>query len=327
MPRILIIKTSSMGDVVHNLPMVTDIAQYIPGAQIDWAVEQAFADIPALHPKVSRVIPVALRRWRKRILSAAAWHEIKEMRRRLREYSYDTVLDSQGLLKSALLARFGVDGGGRIRGLDRRSAREPLAAQFYDQTFNVAKGRHAVLRNRELAARAFGYPMPQTPPDYGIKLDDSAVRSELLPKYIVCLHATSRDSKLWPEDNWIAFASQLASAGITPMLPWGNDQEQRRAQAIARQVKQAIVPPKTSLKQLALIMHHAQAVVGVDTGLVHLAVALGRPTVAIYIDSDPELTGVLGANPAHAINLGNKGEQIPVWKVLDALARMQVYSA
>ena len=328
MTRVLLIKTSSLGDVVHNLPMVTDIHQHLQETQIDWVVEEGFADIPAMHPAVKRVITVATRRWRQGLLLPSVWRELVQFKRSLQQQRYDVVLDSQGLVKSAVIAWLA---HGPAYGMDRNSARELLASRYYQRVYTVARGKHAVQRNRELAARAFGYPLPTTSPDYGIchsvVHSGSVAKPEILHNlehYIVLLHGTSRRTKLWPENNWIALASYLAAHDISPVLPWGNPGEQARAQNIARGINRAIVLPKVSLVQLADIFRNALAVVGVDTGLVHLATALDRPTVAIYTDTLPELTGVLAANPARAVNLGGKRNTPPPEDVRHALTLMDI---
>lgn len=318
MPAILIIKTSSLGDVVHNLPIVADIVRHVPDAQIDWVVEEAFADVPAMHPSIRNVIPVALRRWRRRLLSPSTWREIRRVRHALRANRYDLVLDTQGLLKSAMIA---VCANGPTAGQDAASARESLAARFYRRTFTVARGRHAVLRNRDLAAQAVGYGLPHTPPDYGLSVP--VVPDLALPsRYVVCLHATSWASKQWPETSWIELGLALRRQETTVLLPWGNDEEKSRAERIAAQVSGAIVLPKLNLRALAAILQQAQAVIGVDTGLVHLAVALARPTVAIYIDTYPHLTGLLATDPRHTASLGGKGHRPDVSEVLQALAKV-----
>lgn len=316
MPRLLIVKTSSLGDVIHNLPIIADIRAHYPDMQFDWVVEESFADIPALHPTVATVIPVAIRRWRRSLFSDATRHEISAFRQRLRAQKYDCVLDTQGLLKSALIAR---SARGSLHGQDRASAREPLAALFYAHRHAVPRGRHAVARNRQLAALALGYPVPDTPPDYGIHAPQLALPVNLSSPYVVGLHATSRDSKLWPTGHWIALGRALAASGASLVLPWGNDSERLRAQAIAAEVPQSVVLPRLRLSELAAVLAGAQAAVGVDTGLVHLAVALGVPTVAIYTDTDPVLTGVC-PGLTRAVNLGGIGrvpEPLAVMRALE----------
>lgn len=317
MPRLLIVKTSSLGDVIHNLPILADIRAHDPGMQVDWVVEEGFADIPALHPAVDAVIPVAVRRWRRSLLSGSTWREISAFGKRLRERRYDVILDTQGLLKSALIARAA---HGIRHGQDRASAREPLAAALYQHVHAVPRGQHAVARNRQLAALALGYPMPASPPDYGIRPLPTPLPFALPPAYLVGLHATSRDSKLWPVENWVALGRELHARGLQLLLPWGNDQERRRAGFIASEVAEAVVLPRLRLAELAGVLAGARGVVGVDTGLVHLAVALDRPTVALYTDTDPSLTGVYPADSHRASNLGGIGRNPDVPSVLATLS-------
>lgn len=300
---------------------MADIHAHAPDAHIDWVVEEGFADIPRLHPGVSRVIPVALRRWRRRLWSPAAWRQMADAKRTLSGEHYDLVIDTQGLVKSAMLARLA---HGTRCGQDAASAREPLAAQFYNRTFPVARAQHAVARNRELVARAMGYAPPSSPPDYGIRAPRAYAVPDLVGDYVTCLHATSRASKLWPQSHWVRLGEMLRAAGLAMVLPWGSVAEQARAQAIAACVEGARVLPRLAIRDLAAVMGRARAAVGVDTGLVHLAVALGLPTVAIYTDTSPALTGVLASDPARARNLGDAGQVPAVEQITRALAEMGV---
>ncbi|MFC5299795.1 lipopolysaccharide heptosyltransferase I [Azospira restricta] len=308
--RILLVKTSSLGDVIHNLPVAADLARQIPGIEIDWCVEESFADIPRLSPAVRETIPVAVRRWRKRLFSGATWREIGALRRRLAGGGYDAVLDTQGLLKSALIATLAA---GRRLGHDRNSAREPLAARFYDQTFAVPRELHAVERNRRLAAAAFGYAPPPAL-DYGIAAP--AFAAAWLPEtpLAVLLTATSRDDKLWPEADWIALGRALEKRGLSPILPAGNAVERERAARIAAAIPGAVAAPPLSIRELAGVLGRARLAVGVDTGLAHLAAALQVPTVALYTATEPALTGVAGAGFAR--NLGGAGRPPAVGEVL-----------
>ena len=315
MPRLLIVKTSSLGDVIHNLPILADIRLHHPDMRFDWVVEESFADIPALHPALDVVIPVAVRRWRRRLWSPATWREIMAARQQLREPRYDFILDTQGLLKSAWIARWA---SGVRHGYNWRSAREPLASLFYHERHQVDTGQHAVARNRGLAALALGYPMPTSPPDYGIAARATNPIITALP-YVVGLHATSRASKLWPVAHWIALGQQLGAEGLPLLLPSGSKAEHKRAQAIAAAVPQAVVLPRMRLAPLAAVLAEARAVIGVDTGLAHLAVALNVPTVAIYIDTEPALTGLLASQNGHARNLGGAGQCPTVEAVMAAL--------
>jgi len=317
--NILIVKTSSLGDVVHNLPMVSDIRTQLPDARIDWLVEKAFADIPALHPAIRTVIPLELRRWLRTLGRRDTWHELKEFRTRVRQNPYDMILDSQGLLKSAVVARFG---SGPVYGPDRHSAREPLAAALYHRGIPIRLDQHAVWRNRSLAAGALGYALPTSAPDYGV-LSPSPVAAWPKP-YCVALHASSRVSKLWPRAHWVALSERLARQGFIVLLPSGSAEEHETAQEIARAIgPSAQALPRMSVKDLAAIIGNARAVIGVDTGLVHLAAALTRPTVGIFCDSDPAQTGVLAK--AGALSLGGFGACPSVDDVAHALRQLGVW--
>ena len=313
-PRILLVKTSSMGDVLHNLPVVSDIVRHYPGAQIDWLVEESFAALPRLHPAVRNVIPVAVRRWRNRLLSADTWREIAAFRTTLSAQHYDIAIDTQGLLKSALLMR----GAHGLRcGFDRRSAREPLAASLYQQTFSVATGQHAVERNRQMVAQALGFAL-EGAADFGIRLPAAGTPDWLPPgDCAVLLHATSRADKLWDETNWIALGNFLHEKNIRCVLPWGNEVEKMRSLRLAASIAGAVTPPRLSLDQAASLLGAARAVIGVDTGLAHLAAAMNVPTVGIYTATDPTLTGLYAGK--RVVNLGNIGRPPDVAAVIAAL--------
>lgn len=326
MPRILLIKTSSLGDVIHNLPVVTDIRAHFPNAQIDWVVEESFADIPHMHPAVNQVMTVAMRRWRKQLFSAKTWSEISAFKSALSQNTYDTVIDTQGLLKSAFIT---CAANGVKHGYDKNSIREPLASRVYDRTYTISYQQHAVVRNRTLAALSLGYAPPTDAPDYGISAKHTKNNSPaslmdigLQAGYVVGLHGTSRDSKLWPTAYWVGLGRQLARQNLNLALPWANEAEFTRAGEISKQLQNATVLPKLSIAELAGVITNAQAAIGVDTGLSHLAAALDRPIVAIYTDTNPALTGVMAGMHAQAINLGNIGEIPSVANVLDSLNKL-----
>lgn len=316
-PRILLVKTSSLGDVLHNLPVVSDIVRHHPDAQIDWLVEEGFAALPRLHPAVRTIVPVALRRWRGKLSSPSTWREISSFRSVLKAQSYDFAIDTQGLFKSALLMR----GAHGLRcGFDRHSAREPLSTILYQRTYPVATGQHAVERNRQLVAQALGYKLDDTA-NYGIKpplVDHPAWLA--LGHYAVLLHATSRADKLWDEPNWIALGQHLHQNGIRSILPWGNESERQRSQRLAEAIPDAISPPRLNLREAAALLGGAKAVIGVDTGLAHLAAALNIPTVGIYTATDPTLTGLYAG--ARVFNLGDINRAPDVAAVIDALQRV-----
>ncbi len=296
-----------MGDIVHNLPAVADLHAAVPGCRIDWVVEKSFSAIPALHPGVGEIIPVSIRRWRSRPFSAATREEFSGFRARLRDARYDAVIDSQGLLKSALISWLA---NGRSHGLDFKSSREPLGF-LYDKTYSIPWTVHAVQRNRLLAAAAVGYELKE-PPSYGIAPADRAVSAltATFPigpsqKFAVLLHATSAANKEWPEGDWIQLGTSLAAHGISSVLPFGNATEKARSERLGARIAGARVPPALDLDSIAALLSLATIVIGVDTGLSHLAVALGRPTIGLYVSTDPAATGLFGSTQAK--NLGGRG--------------------
>ena len=318
MRRILLVKTSSLGDVVHNLPVATDLRAQFADVEIDWAVEETFADIPALHPAISQIIRVAPRRWRRTIASSATWREVSALRATLHARNYDTVIDTQGLIKSALIARLAP---GRRFGLDWVSAREPLWP-FYDRTLRVSWALHAVERNRQLAAFALGYGLGSAV-DYGIqppRPTPPAIESQP-GTYAVLLHATSARAKLWGESDWVKLGLHLIRNGLRPVLPWGNEAERLRSERIAAELGQATVPARTSLHQTAALLGGARVVFGVDTGLTHLSVALNTPTIGIYRATDPAATGLYGS--ARAVSVGSRSRPPEVAAVIAAWHRLQ----
>ena len=299
--RVLLIKTSSLGDVIHTLPALTDAARAIPGIRFDWVVEEGFAEIPAWHPAVERVIPVALRRWRKSMVKTWLTGEWRHLTRQLAAARYDLTLDAQGLIKSAILCRYATR---PVHGLDRDSAREPLAAHCYTDRHPVAKGRHAVARLRELFARSLGYPVPADTAagEYGLDrervLAGTDTRKDPTPA-VVFLHGTTWATKHWPERYWRELAQRCAEAGIAVRLPWGNHAERESAERIAKGIPLASVLPSLSLAGIAAQLAHARACVAVDTGLGHLAAALGVPTISLFGATHPGLTGAWGARQVH----------------------------
>lgn len=292
--RVLLIKTSSLGDVIHALPALTDAAHAIPGIRFDWVVEEGFAEIPTWHPAVDHVIPVAIRRWRKNLWQTFRNGEWRQFKKRVRERKYDLVIDAQGLVKSAWLTRYIK---APVAGLDRYSAREGLASRFYDRRLSVARGQHAVERVRQLFALALGYDLPSGLGDYG--LDRSRLEEIPTKPYVVFLHGTTWDTKHWPEVYWRQLAERLGRSGLHICLPWGNPAEKARAERIAQGLNNAQVLPKLNLAGVARVLAAAKACVAVDTGLGHLAAALDVPTLSLFGPTNPGLTGAYGKAQVH----------------------------
>ena len=304
--KILLVRLSSMGDLIHTLPAVDDLSRFCPDVEIHWLSEAGFADIARLHPFVKKVHTMRWRQWRKQLAKKETRQEISRLKAALQQEHYDFVLDSQGLLKSALFAKMAA---APIYGLDKASARESMAAWFYQRTYAVPKGKSAVWRNRALFAQVFDYALPEAL-HFGLQVPQAGRLNDLRKPYCVALHATSRDSKLWPVAHWVELLKTLhAEQGCTAYLPWGNESERQRAQQIASGLPFAVVCDKMNLLQAAYLLQHAKAVIGVDTGLLHLANALDVPVVGIFTDTDPVKTGVQIS--AWAQNIGNAG-QIPV---------------
>jgi len=283
---ILFVKTSSLGDVVHHMPAVTDARQHLPDAHMAWVVEEAFAPLVGLHPAVDTVIPVATRRWRKRILKRETWQEIAAFRRLLRPAAYDRVIDVQGLIRSAIIVRAA---SGERHGYDSQSIKEGFAARFYDVTHKVSRALHAVDRNRILTGLALDY-APAKLIDYGLLAPPASAE-----RYALLLHGTSRPSKEWAEDCWIELGRWLQGKGIEPVLTWGDGIEKLRAERLCAAIPGARVLERQPLDLTAKVIAGAALVVGVDTGLLHLAAAYQVPLAAIFVASDPGLTGPVGA--------------------------------
>lgn len=315
MARVLLVKTSSLGDVVHNLPVATDIAKAMPEAEIDWVVEESFASLPALHAKVRSVIPVAVRRWRRNPFADGTFAELRSFCEILRARDYDAVVDTQGLLKSAIITRVA---RGKRFGLGWKASREPLYP-FYDQTFDVSWNMHAVERNRTLAARALEY-QPGRPVEYGIHAVATAFAWLESSPYAVLIHATSARAKLWPESRWVALGKTLAAEGVRSVVPWGSDEERARSTRLASGIPQAIVPPKLAVGEIASLISGARCAIGVDTGFTHLAGALGVMTVGIYVATDPAATGLYGCS--RSANVGGGNADPGVEEVIRALGQL-----
>lgn len=319
--KILIVRVSSLGDVVHNMPMVADIHRHFPGAQIDWVVEEAYTSLVRLNPLVRNIIPIALRRWRKTLFSAATRAEIAAFRQQLRAERYDVVFDTQGLLKTSVVMRMArLAGSGRRIGLANAtegSGYEPLSRLFHDQSIPVDRRTHAVTRARLVAAGALGYQL-EGGPDFAMQ-PPSPARWPWMPAqdYVVFLHGTARAAKQWPREQWIRLGQALAARGLPVLLPWGNGAEQEAAQALAAGIPSAVVLPALPMMQAVALVQQARLVIGLDTGLTHIAAAYGKPTIELYCDS-PRWKTEGNWSPA-IINLGDLAQPPSLDEVLSAV--------
>ena len=284
--KVLVVKMSSMGDIVHTIPAIVEAKDKIPDISFHWVVEEGFKDIPGIHPLVDEVIPLAIRRWRKNFWGSISSGEIAEFYNTLKQHRYDLIIDAQGLVKSAIVSLLA---SGPVSGFDRRSARELAASLTYHRSIAVDKNLHAVERQRHLFAGLLGYEV-SGPVDYGLKASREVSG---VSNTIMLLHGTTWESKLWPEASWRSLCNIILDDGYEVLIPSGNSRESRRAAFIAANTS-AVVLSSMQLSELIGVMKRCSAAVSVDTGLGHLAGALGLPLVALYGATDPVLTGVYG---------------------------------
>jgi heptosyltransferase-1 len=299
MTEILFIKTSSMGDVLHHMPAVTEAKRHFPAARIAWVVDEIYAPLAALHPAVDEIITIAQRRWRRQLFAARSWREFLDAVRKLRARNYDKIIDTQGLVRTGLMGRLA---RGEHHGYDRDSIREPLAARFYDVNHKVGWELHVIARNRTLTARALGYEIAGEP-DYGF--DRSKIQPSRSGNYAIIFHATAKAKKEWPEQRWIEVGRELAKRGLEVVLPWGNDIERARSERIAAQIPNAVVPDRVPILDVAKLIAGAKLVCGVDTGFLHIAAALGVPVVAVFTITKSHTAIPVGPGSVEMIGAAN----------------------
>ncbi len=348
--RVLLVKMSSMGDVIHTLPALTDAQRALPGVRFDWIVESAFAEIPAWHPAVENVFPISLRQWRRQLWKPAVWRTQHEFFRTVAEKGpYDLILDAQGLYKSlyvakraqkALVRRSAKNAalkksGTPLVGMDFRSAREPLVSLGYSRRLAVPKQQHAITRLRQLFAQALHYPLPDLNQiDYGVRLSQQPLPLAVEAPYWVFLHGTTWDTKLWPEENWRALIEWAGKVGKQVVLPWGNEVEHQRSLRLAEGFTYAQVPQRRlAISEVAQLLQQAEQVVAVDTGLAHLAAALAVPTLVLYRVTDPARVGAQGPKVKHLISpvahryIKRFASEVEAQKSLESLSVERVWEA
>ena len=320
--RILLVKMSSMGDIIHNMPLVHDIKQHYPEAIIDWVVEEPFVELARLNPLVNCVITVGMRRWKKALFSKKTWVEFLRFKKNLQQVHYDAVLDTQGLIKSAVIAKLA---NGQSYGQNSDTAREALAGRLVNRPLDIPRNLHAISRNRLVGALALNYAVNDNSVQYDIQFnaESDPNLTDLLPQNCIMLfHSTARDAKHWPNKYWIALGKYLNTQGYTLALPWGSDIEKKRAELIAKTLNNSLVLPKLSIVQLASLMRQAKACLGLDTGLTHIAVALNIPTLAIFTDTHLWQAGTMPSQQGCAITIGGKPGSPTTEEVIDTFNRL-----
>lgn len=284
--RILIVKISSLGDVIHNFPMVSDIQAEFPSCQIDWLVEEAYVPLVNMHQSVHRIIPISLRRWRKSIFSFSTWRELKQCLNEIRKYPYDLIIDSQGLIKSALFAKLA---RGTTYGFGMKSVREKLASVTYDISLDPPSNQHMLERCRGLASLILGY-------DHPVKINYSLTEqttSKLKTNEVLILCSSAQSKKIWPSKNWIQICNYLASSGLECKFVWGDPRDRKICEEITASAGGEILP-RMQIDDIASVIQRSRLVIGLDTGLLHLAAAMETPLISIFGASDPEKTGPRG---------------------------------
>lgn len=290
MKRILVIKLTSLGDVIHTLPAITDVQRHYPGLEIDWMIDQSFQEIATFHPAVHTIFPTNHRKWLRNWGQRESYQAAYKLVRSVRQTEYDLVIDAQGNVKSAFLA---LCARGKKAGYDPKSAAEAVASFAYHYRYHMPKVEHAIPRLRRLFAAALDYPFPKDKAEYGIDRAKFIPPPIELSHYVTFVHSASWETKLWPEFHWQELIRQTLDAGYQIVLPWGSSDEERRAKRLQISDR-VIVPPRLPLNQIGHLLQNSKAVVSVDTGLSHFATALNIPTISLYGPTNSSLIGALG---------------------------------
>ena len=316
MSDILFVKTSSLGDLIHNMPALMDARRHRPGARFTWIVEEMYLPLMRFHPHIDNLVPIAWRRWRKQLHRPQTWREIAAFWRAIRARRYEAVIDSQGLIRSALVA---CCVSGVRHGYDADSIRERAASYLYNVTHHVGSWLegHVIARNRQLTALALGY-VVSGPPDYG--LDRARIAAPQRAPYALIVHSSARASKAWPEESWRRIAESLSRRGFDVVLLWGNPVERARSERIGQGLPNAEIPPLRPVDEVTRLIAGAAIVVGGDTGFTHIAAALGVPTIAIFMSTSPKIAEAMGPGPI--ANLYRGGTPPEVAEVEGAIAKL-----
>jgi len=300
--RVLIIKLTSMGDLMHALPALTDAVKAIPGIEFDWVVDKTFSEVPLWHPAVKNVITTAHRQWKKNIIQS--WREglLSQFNQKLNKNDYDLVIDLQNNMKSATVSWFYK---GDVHGFDKGYCRERLAYKAYKHRYAIPENQHAINRIRQILSQALAYPLVDTPPDYGTNFEqyDLPELNFVLPeKYLIFVHNASWLSKIWPLTSWQGLINKVVEHGYSVLLPCGNDEEHQRAQQIATVNDKAHALPRLTLNEIAALTYRADGAMCSDTGLAHLAAVAGTPAQTIYGATDTGLIGTVGRHQHHIVS-------------------------
>src|SRR5882672_192590 len=296
MKRVLLIKLTSLGDLIHALPALSDAQDARPGLAFDWVIDENFQEIASWHPAVKTTITTNHREWRGSLAKAETHGSVSKTIEQIRSNEYDLVIDGQGNFKTALLSMFA---RGPRAGFDRHSVREWIAHLAYQRRFAASKNAHAIDRLRRLFASALDYPIPNSPPDFRIQRERFVAPKVDLPKeYLVFVHNASWKTKLWPEAHWAELLRKSVQTGFKVLLPWGNEMEESRAKRLAIHSEIRVLP-KLTLSEMGYVLERARACVCMDTGLSHLAAALDVPSITLYGSTDSGLIGASGASQVH----------------------------
>ena len=338
--NILIVKLSSLGDVLHNLPVFWDLRAQYPEAQIDWVVEEGYVHLiePLLTRQgfkgIDRIIPIAMRRWKKSLFNKKTRMELKSFLKNLRSIRYDMVIETQGLLKAALVTRLAKRSHGSvIAGLANAtedSGYEPMSRWFYTKCVPVPKHCHAVNRSRLVATVAMNVIQPDmktSPPQFypqafvdQLAQKSSEISADFTQPYVLFFHATARVAKQWDEAHWVEVGRFIVAKGQRVILPWGNAKEKQVSQRLCSKIPGSVVPEAFSLEQAFSIVAGAEMTIGVDTGLTHLSAIMYKPTIEIYCDSPRWKTE--GFWSTKIKNLGDTASPPDVKQVLAAIVEV-----